>query len=215
MKKYILFDLDGTLTDSRPGIINSLQHALRFYGIERPPEDLIQFIGPPLAYTFREGFGFSPEREKEAVAKYREYFADKGIFENAVYPGVESMLRALCGAEKTLAVATSKPEEYSKRILEHFGIARYFRFIAGSRMDETRSDKAEVIAYALSSCGVPSAADAIMVGDRNTDIAGARKNGAESVGILYGYGGREELRSAGADHIIATVPELTDFLLSV
>ena len=150
MFKYIFFDLDGTLTDPAQGITNSFIHALKYFGVEIPSyETLCTFIGPPLVDTFKTQFGFDEEKAQLGVKKYREYFADKGLFENSVYPGIENLLKELISNGKHLIVATSKPEEYSIRILEKFGLSKYFQHICGSNMDETRSKKDEVIKYAL------------------------------------------------------------------
>ncbi|MGP1459274.1 MAG: HAD hydrolase-like protein [Treponema sp.] len=209
MKDYIFFDLDGTLTDSQEGILNSLRYALKLYGIEFPDDKLKTFIGPPMLETFGK-LGFDESEIRSAVKKYREYYEANGIFENRVYDGVENMLVDLKNSGKRLAVATSKPEEYAARILEHFGIARYFDCICGCRMDESRADKAEVIAYALESCSL-TAADAprvLMAGDRYADIVGAHKNSVCCAAVLYGYGSRSEFEKYGADYIVETVPEL-------
>ncbi len=212
--RFCFFDLDGTLTDPAEGITNSFVHALEFFGLEIPDyRTLCSFIGPPLRTTFRETFGFPEEQTDVAVAKYREYFAEKGLFENRLYDGIPALLKKLRGEGRILVVATSKPEEFSVRILEHFGIADYFDRICGSLMDESRSDKAEVIKYALESEGINGNSGVMMIGDRKHDIIGAKKNGLYSCGVLYGYGGRQELESAGADFIAGTVENLEKILL--
>ena len=155
MFTHIFFDLDGTLTDPALGITNSFIHALKFYGLPIPSyEELCKLIGPPLPYSFETTFGFSHDRAMEAVAKYREYFAQKGLFENKVYEGIPQLLKSLKDSGKHLVVATSKPEEYSVKIIEHFNLSQYFDFVCGSNMDESRSKKDEVIAYALERCGL-------------------------------------------------------------
>jgi len=212
-KTHIFFDLDGTLTDPKEGITKSVQYALRSFGIEvENPDDLTCFIGPPLRRTFQDKFGLSQAEAETAVAKYRERFADIGIFENALYPGLREGLRALCERGKTLAVATSKPWVYAERILRHFEVDACFAFVSGSELNGSREDKGEVIAYALShfyrNDGLRGADAVVMVGDRLHDIAGARRNGVESIGVSFGYGGRRELLEAGADWIVDTVPEL-------
>ena len=207
------FDLDGTLTDPAEGITNSFVHAIKYFGLEVPSyEKLCTFIGPPLVTTFQKEFGFDYEKCMEGVKKYREYFAQKGIFENKVYDGIEDLLAQLRDRGKHLVVATSKPEEYSVKILEHFKLAEYFDFICGSNMDETRSKKEEVIEYALGKCGIGSAGKSkvLMIGDREHDIIGAKKNGLKSCGVLYGYGSRKELEAAGADYIIEVVGGLLE-----
>ena len=214
MKKVILFDLDGTLTDPKVGITRSVQHALRYYGIEEPDLDkLCPFIGPPLTDSFQELYGFSLPQAKEAIEKYREYFSVTGIFENEVYPGIPEMLGMLKEKGFTLAVATSKPEEYSIRILEHFGLDPYFALVGGADMTETRVKKGEIIGYTLERLGVNSKETPVMmVGDRKHDVIGAKENGIPCVGVLFGYGSREELLEAGADALVESVKELGEVL---
>ena len=210
----ILFDLDGTLTDSAEGIINSIVHALKHYGL--PHDDRValrRFVGPPLPEAFERYCGFSPEKAKEAVAVFREYFSEIGIFENTVYKGVPKMLETLQAAGFTLAVATSKPEEYAAQILRHFDLCRYFDVVAGASMDEVRNKKSDVIAYALQKAGVEEHSRAVMVGDREHDVNGAHANGLCAVGVLWGYGDRAELEAAGAEHIVCDMQELSRLLL--
>lgn len=207
-KSVLLFDLDGTLTDSGPGIMNSARYALEQLGVHPTEEELRSFIGPPLHLSFQSAYGFSEEKSFEGVRLYREYYGEKGIYENEIYPGVDRLLQKLKDSGKLLILATSKPVFYAKKVLEHFGIAKRFAFVAGSELDNSRGDKAEVIAYALKGAAVADKAAALMVGDRSHDIIGAKKNGLDSVGVLYGYGDRPELEAAGADAIAATVEEL-------
>lgn len=208
----LLFDLDGTLTDPFEGITDSIVYALGKFGIavndKRP---LTAFIGPPLVQSFSEYYGFSHNDALKAVEYYREYFADKGIFENAVYDGVLPMLETLKAHRYRLYIATSKPEVFAKRIAAHFGMAELFDGIAGATLDTTRNEKADVIAYALRTYAV-AANSALMIGDRRHDILGAKANGLRSMGVLYGYGSEEELRNAGAD-MIATSPQTIAELL--
>lgn len=214
MAEWIFFDLDGTLTDPAEGITNSIIHALKYYGCDIPSyRELCTFIGPPLLDSFQEKCGFSPEKAAEAVVKYREYFGVKGLFENQVYPGIPEMLSALRKAGKRLVVATSKPEEYALRIVEHYGLAPYFENVCGSLMDESRSKKAEVIAYALERNGIADRNAVLMVGDRKHDVIGAAANSLKSCGVLYGYGSRDELTAAGADFIAEDIAALTDICL--
>ena len=218
MFTHIFFDLDGTLTDPALGITNSFIHALKFYGMEIPSyEELCKLIGPPLPYSFETTFGFSHEKAMEAVAKYREYFSTKGLFENKVYDGIPELLQTLKEQGKHLLVATSKPEEYSIKIIDHFGLSRYFDFVCGSLMDESRSKKDEVIAYALERCGLGEGdkQNVLMVGDRFHDIEGAKKNSLKSCGVLFGYGSREELEDAGADYIVKSVKELLEVIFDL
>ena len=213
-KKYILFDLDGTLTDPMTVITRSVQHALKAYGIEEPDlEKLCPFIGPPLKDSFMKYYGFSQFQAQEAIEKYREYFSVKGIFENQVYDGIEDMLRELKARGGILLVATSKPEAFAIRILEHFHLKQYFDFICGATMDEKRVKKGYVIAYAMETGGIKHAYEAVMVGDREHDVIGARENHMDSVGVLFGYGSRTELEKAGAGKIAGTVEELKTLLL--
>ncbi len=212
MKQYLLFDLDGTLTDSMVGITSSVQYALEKFGIHvRYLKELIPFIGPPLAESFQKFYGFSKEDAEKAIQYYREYYAPKGIFENEVYEGIPEMLAHLTEAGFTLLVATSKPTVFARKVLKHFGMEDYFSFVGGSELDGSRTKKAEVISYILKTCGI-EAKEAIMIGDRRHDIEGGKACGLESVGVLYGYGTEQELTEAGADHIIRTVAELEDYL---
>ena len=191
-----------------------MQHALKAYGIEvQDLRTLCPFIGPPLKDSFMRYYGFSEARAEEAIGKYREYFAVTGIFENQVYDGIEPMLQRLKADGRILIVATSKPEEFAVRILEHFHLDRYFDYVCGASMDEKRVKKGEVIAYALRTAGLESGAEAVMVGDREHDVIGARENHMDCVGVLFGYGSREELAAAGAAAVAATVGELADLLL--
>ena len=209
MFDYLFFDLDGTLTNPAQGITNSFIHALNYFGIEIPSyETLCTFIGPPLPDTFKTQFGFDDEKAAEGVKKYREYFATKGLLENSVYPEIPELLAGLKQAGKKLVVATSKPEEYSVRIIEHFGLAQYFENVCGSLMNESRSKKDEVIAYAIERNHISDKSKILMIGDRKHDILGAKKIGLKSCGVLFGYGSREELESAGADFIAENVSRL-------
>ena len=211
--QLILFDLDGTLTDPKVGITKSVAYALREFGIEtKDPDALCGFIGPPLKASFAHFYGMDDADADRAVAKYREYFRQKGIFENAVYPGIPELLGRLEAAGKRLMVATSKPTVFARTILEHFGLATYFCEIVGSELDGTRADKGEVIACALASSGF-GPEQAVMVGDRSYDIIGAAQNRLPAVGVLYGYGSREELEAAGAFGLANTVEELERLLL--
>ena len=211
--KNVFFDLDGTLTDPAEGITNSVAYALSKFGITVADRSkLFRFIGPPLVPAFMEYYGFSKQDAECALAFYREYFAPKGIFENAVIEGIPALLCTLKEQGKRLYVATSKPEGFAKQILEHFGLATYFDGIYGSTMDETRNTKDAVIAYARAESGADRE-DTVMVGDRHHDIDGAKKNGMRSVGVLFGYGTRAELEGAGADAIAETVDELQKILL--
>lgn len=212
--EIILFDLDGTVTEPGLGITNAVMYALDKYNIQVTDRtELYRFIGPPLRDSFRDFYGFSDGQAEEAVRFYREYYGKTGLFENEVYAGMDTLLAGLKSAGFTVAMATSKPQEYSERILEHFGLFGYFNFVAGATMDGSRSKKGDVIAYALDSLKVTDRARVLMVGDRRQDMIGAKENGLDALGVLYGYGDRAELTKAGADHIAETVQELTEFLL--
>ena len=211
--KTVLFDLDGTLTDSGPGIMAGVQYALNKYGMEVDDFSRLRcFIGPPLKEQFQKFCGFSDEEGVRAVEYYREYYRDKGIFENEVYDGISELLRELKGAGLKVIMATSKPEAFAVTIAEHFGISRYFDFIGGSLMDGRRTKKSEVIEYVLDAAGVEERSTVLMIGDRDYDILGAKEAGVHSLGVLYGYGSREELAAAGAD-FLAEKPE--DVLRSI
>ena len=216
MKSYdpILFDLDGTLTDPGEGIRNSVAHALNYYGLQMSTAELNRFIGPPLAEGFQEFCGFSAGQAAEAVEHYREYYREKGMLENRVYEGIPELLAHLREAGKILAVATSKPEVFARKILRHYGLGDYFQVIAGSELDGSRSKKHEVAAYALSRCLVSDSGRAVLVGDRRHDVEGARLVGIDAVGVTFGYGSEEELLSAGAPAIAHSVAELEQILLS-
>lgn len=210
--KYYLFDLDGTITDSEMGITNSVKHALRKYGIEETDQaKLRKFVGPPLADSFMKYYGFTKEQATKSIDYYREYYTNGGMFENRVYEGIPELLQRLKDAGKILIVATSKPEVFAKQILEHFDLAKYFDCIAGASMDESRVNKDEVIAYALDMYGVSEhRSEMVMIGDREHDIFGAKKNDLDSIGVLFGFGDLEELQAAGADYIVGHPLEILD-----
>jgi len=210
----ILFDLDGTLTDSKEGIINSMKYALAAMGCPVPPEEeLLQFIGPPLMDSFQVLSGMGSEWAVQALVKYRERYSTVGLFENKLYEGMEEVLATLQSQGYCLAVATSKPEEYSVKILEHFGVAQYFTEIVGSTLDRTRDKKSEVIQEALRRLHLTGeqTKKVIMVGDRKYDILGAKKCGIQSLGVYYGFAPKGELEEYGADYIIHEVSELLSF----
>lgn len=210
--RYLLFDLDGTLTDSAEGIINCVRHASDTMGFEMPdrPE---RFLGPPLYDSFAEFCGLDEAQVPEAVRIYRERYSETGLFENSVYDGTEEMLERLRSAGRELLVATSKPEVFAERILEKFGLAEYFRIIGGADINGTRNEKWEVIEYVLGRAGI-TASEALMIGDRNNDVIGAHKMGMECLGVLWGYGSEQELVSCGADYLAETPQTAADMLLS-
>ncbi|HEL1811895.1 HAD family hydrolase [Streptococcus suis] len=214
MYQTILFDLDGTLTDSGQGILNSVAYALEKMGIEEPDTaNLNRFIGPPLYESFSRFYQLSPEDTQSAVDAFRVYFKEKGMFENQLYPGIIPLLEELRTAGKTLVIATSKPEIFAKQILEHFGIAHYFDVIAGASLDSSRISKADVIGYAINQLeAFPK--HAVMIGDREHDIEGARMHQLPAIGVLYGYGSNQEFEKAGATMIVETVQDLKKVLLT-
>jgi phosphoglycolate phosphatase len=205
----VLFDLDGTLTDPKLGITRSIQHALRKRGLPVPDADaLAPWIGPPLEQSFRERVGLAPDDAARAVADYREYFEPRGMYENAVYPGIPELLERLRANGVRLALATSKPTLYAERILVHFELAPHFEHVVGSFLDGRRTDKAELVADALALLdGVPRER-AVLVGDRRHDLLGARANGIAAIAVGYGYGAREELIDAGAERLAESVAAL-------
>lgn len=212
MKTHIIFDLDGTLTDSQEGITNCVKYALESFGIhETDYGKLCLFIGPPLDASFRDFYGFSDEDAQKAVKKYRERFETVGLFENRPYDGIIDMLRSLKEAGKVLCVATSKPEKFSRRILDHFGMTPYLDLILGNSM-QLQVEKADMIRQIVDRCGIQKE-QAVMVGDRRFDVAAAKSAGVDSVGVSFGFAPQGELAQAGADHIVDTVPQLTDLLL--
>lgn len=213
-KQYILFDLDGTLTDPGLGITKSAQHALEALGIiAENPEDLTFFVGPPLKDTFRDYYGMSDEDCDRAVEAFREYFVPTGMFENEIYPGIKDMLETLQNSGKSLMVATSKPTDFAEKILEHFEIDQYFDFVAGSTLEEERTKKSDVIAYLMEECQLVDTSELVMVGDRRYDIEAAKEFDIDTIGVLYGYGSKKELKKAGAGRIVKTVAELEEALL--
>lgn len=214
MSKYdhILFDLDGTLTDSGPGIMNGFEYSLGKMGVEYPGRDYLkQFVGPPLGDSFEKTLGFSPEDAAKGIAFYKEYYAEKGVYENDVYPGIPELLEKLKDSGKKLIVATTKAELMANVVMDHFGLRKYFDLMVASNNTD-RKNKIDVLNYAIENGGVDRER-AVMVGDRFYDITGAAHFGMTSVGVLYGYGSRQELEEAGATHIAESVDSLYDILL--
>jgi phosphoglycolate phosphatase len=205
----IYFDLDGTLTDPKLGITRSIQYALRKLDRRAPPKDeLMWCIGPPLRASLKKLLG-ADDLAGKALSLYRERFADIGIFENEIYPGIEDTLSVLAKSDRRLFVATSKPTIYAERIIDYFKLTVYFERVFGSELDGRRSDKTELLNYALQTTGVDPL-QATMIGDRSHDMIGARNNGMTAVGVLYGYGSKEELVAAGAHQVCATPQGLLD-----
>lgn len=214
--KYLLFDLDGTLTDSMPGIKNSFKYAFKEMNEKIPDDSILStFIGPPLFDTFTNLCGFNKEKADIAIKKYREYYQQKGIYENSVYDGIPELLEGLKKYGKKLYVATSKPEIFSIKILEHFNLDKYFEKICGSNADESRGNKDEVIRYAIKCIENKTGSHLelntiLMIGDRKHDIIGAKKNNIQSCGILFGYGNYSELKEHGADYIAEDIEKLKE-----
>jgi len=212
-KKYILFDLDGTITDPKVGITRSVQFSLQSFGINVEDADtLVPFIGPPLRDSYKLIYGFNDEEAEKAVEKYREYFSETGIYENTLYEGMDTLLKTLLDMDKQLIIATSKPTVYAEKILKYFEISQYFSFISGSELDGRRSKKGEIIKYAFDNMGINSIKKAIMIGDRKHDIIGAKEMGIESIGVLYGYGDLQEITNAKATYIAKSVEDLNKLL---
>ena len=200
---WVLFDLDGTITDSAEGIINSVCYALEKYGREvEDKEQLKCFVGPPLQQQFQEYAKVSEKEGAKLVRFYREYYTTKGIYENKVYEGIVETVKELRNMGVHTAIATSKPEIFARQIAEYFGFDSCFEFIGGSLLEGGRVRKADVIEYVLENCGVKNRNRVWMVGDREHDISGAAKAGVSSIGVLYGYGDLQELKQAGADYIV-------------
>ena len=211
--RYLLFDLDGTLTDPGLGITNAVMYALEKFGITvGTREELYPYIGPPLTDSFQRYHGLTAEQATAALAEYRVYFSDRGLFENEPYPGIAELLEELQTAGYRLIVATSKPEEFTRRILDHFGLAPYFCFVGGNTLDEKRPTKAAVLRYIRECFPDLDGANALMIGDRRYDMTGAVENGIPAIGVLYGYGSREELETAGADELAASVGALGEII---
>ena len=210
--EYIMFDLDGTLTDPYEGITNSLAYAIGKAGFAVPPKSVLKkYIGPPLIPSFIDDFGVDEAFSRKMLDYYREYYEPHGIFENEVYPGIGEMLACLKKKGATLIVATSKPEPYAAEIIKHFGLAEYFSAVCGNTMDESRTTKSDIIAYVKECFTGIDGGNALMVGDRRYDIEGAEANGIPAIGVLYGYGSEAEFD--GAAFIAQSVAELKEFLL--
>jgi len=217
MSRYeiILFDLDGTLTDPGQGITNSVAYALSKYGIEvESKEELYKFIGPPLYVSFSTFYGFSEEKAHEAIKFYREYYTKHGINECKLYDGIEELLEVLKKAGKKIALASSKPELFAHRVLENYGILKYFDFVGAASMDEkTRATKEAVLEHTLKSLNVTDRSKVIMIGDRHFDINGAKQFGIDSIGVLFGYGSEQELKEAGATFLAKDTNDIKKILL--
>lgn len=217
MKKsyeYVLFDLDGTLTDSAVGVVNGFSYVIRRMGGQVPSEqELRKFVGPPLIVSFGQHLGYPPEQAERCVEMFREYYNEMGgALENRVYAGIEGLLTDLNAAGKKLIVATSKGARAANIVLDHFDLKKHFFFVATAD-DDLRPRKVDVIRYALESCGVKDLSQAVMVGDRHHDVSAAREVGIDSVGVLYGFGDREELVAAGATYLAETPSDVKPFVI--
>jgi len=207
----IYFDLDGTLTDPKPGITGSIQYALQKLDLPVPSQDELTWcIGPPLRGSFVTMLG-GEKLADLAVSFYRERFADVGLYENSLYPDIKDVLTTLGHSRRRMFVATSKPGIFAERIIDHFGLTGCFERVFGSELDGTRVHKTDLLAYALEAAGV-NASQALMIGDRSHDMIGAKNNGMGAIGVLYGYGSEEELIGAGASHVCATPRAVLDHI---
>ncbi len=215
MSRYtnILFDFDGTVMDTSEGIFNSFDYVMDFYGISNPGHEFYKrLIGPPLADSFTNFFGFSPEKAQEAVKKYREFYRPKGLYQVKVYEGVENLLRSLKADGKKLFVATSKPQIFAEDLLKKYKLHDLFDFVGGSEANENRGKKSEVIEYVLTENGITDRTSCIMVGDRMYDVKGATECNMDCLGIEWGFGSREELLDAGAVAVVPAPEDVLSFL---
>lgn len=216
MKKYkqLFFDLDGTLTDPSEGITKSIAYALDYFGISVPDiNDLLPWIGPPIKQSLMDIYDFDESKADLGVEKYRERFTDIGIYENRIFDGIPDLLAAAKAKGYKIYLATSKPTVFAERILVHFNIDHFFDFVGGSALDDSRPTKAHVIRHVIEEAGVLDMNNALMIGDRKYDILGAEAFQMDSLGVLYGFGAREELESHGATFVVDSVSELSTFLL--
>lgn len=214
MIKNVFFDLDGTLTDSREGIINGFDYALAHFNIKIEDRKALEgCIGPSLADTFREKYHFNAEQIEEAIAKYREYYSTKGLKESKLYEGIKDLIVDLANNNINVVLATAKPQVFAERILEDFELKKYFKFVGGATLDGSRGKKGDIIKYDLENLDLNNSEDCIMVGDRYHDIEGAKENNMKSIGVTYGFGSEEELKKAGADYIAHNAEELKNILL--
>lgn len=211
-KNTIIFDLDGTLIDSAPGITNSVQYALAQYDIHVPPEDLISFIGPPLLDSFMGYYHLSEQQAREAITHYRAHYNQHGVHKNSLYPGIQKIITTLYHQGKTLLIATTKPRLTAIEVLKSYQLDSYFSFISGSEMDGSRTDKTELIEYALEHIEISKIEHTVMVGDTKFDMIGAKNLDMDSIGVLYGFGTREELEREHATEIAETTADLATLL---
>ena len=216
--KNILFDLDGTIIKSDPGVTRGVKLSLEALGIEVGDESkLLKFLGPPLYDSYKKYYNLDYSTYEKALDIFHEYYRSTGIFECSVYEGLEESFKRLIGAGANLFVATSKPEPEAKRVIEHFNLSKYFKFIGGSDGDHggLRSTKTAVMEYVLSSAGLENKSDILMIGDRYHDIVGAKNIGVKSMSVLYGYGNEAEFKEYGTDFIVNTARDVADFIISI
>jgi len=211
--KNILLDLDGTISDPMTGITRSVEFALNHFGIKvNDLNELCPFIGPPLKDCFKEYYDFTDKQVEIAISKYRERYAETGMYENHLYEGISEFLEKASHKGFRLFVATSKPTFFAEKILDYFNLADYFVFIGGSSLDFSRNTKTDVINHVLEVNGIEVLSETVMIGDRKHDIIGAKETGLASIGVLYGYGSYEELSQAGASYIVKDIDELGKLL---
>ena len=211
--RHILFDLDGVISNNSDGIIGGVIHAMESFSVEVPSKsELLRFIGPPLKDAFADFCGMSEEVAERAVACYREYYRERGIFENVMYDGVHDMLKAIKESGRKLYLATSKPEEFARRICAHFGIDGYFEYIGGATFDGKRGRKSDVIRYVMDKFDI-NPSEAVMIGDRHHDVLGAKACGIPCIGVLFGFGDKKELEDSGADIVVSTPQEIAEVII--
>lgn len=214
MYATVFFDLDGTLTNPANGITKSVEYALSKWNIKVENRDALRcFIGPPLMYSFKEYYGFSDVDAQKAVEYYREYFTESGMLDNVLYDKTEQVLKTLKANNRKIILATSKPEIFAVRILEHFKIDKYFDYICGATLDSSRNTKESVLEYAIKKSGVTELFSAVMVGDRHHDIDGAKYVGIDSIGVEYGFAEKDELKNAGATYIVKELDDILEVVL--
>lgn len=210
----IIFDLDGTLTDSANGVTASISYALKKMGANFKTSELRSFIGPPLQHSFRDKYGFTENEVLQAIKYFRDYYREKGIYENKLYPGAAKMLKNLYEGDKKIYLATSKATIFAETILEYFHIENLFTFIAGATLDGSRVEKKEILAYLIDNNSNLHQKETVMVGDRKHDINGAHFFGFSSIAVTYGYGSIQELSFEKPEHLVHSVPELEKVLTS-
>ena len=213
MIEYVFFDLDGTITNPASGITNSAKYALEKFGVKvKSNAELLAFIGPPLQDSFKEFYGFDLHTAMKAVKVYRKHYKDHGIFDCYIYENIETLLKTLKEKGYKLALATSKPQKYAVKILQHFDLDKYFDFISGATFSLERCDKADIIKYALDNLKIDDTSKVVMVGDRKYDVEGARIHNIECIGLLHGFGGLDELKSANAKYIVKDPLEILEII---